>query len=178
MQAQTKRKRGRPTLWSDEVAAQILRRLAFGESLRSICRDDGMPNEDTVLDWSEDPRKPEFCRQYARARQRGYEWMADDLLVISDKDFTGPDGLTDNAAVQAARLQCDNRKWLLSKLLPKQYGDKVTAEIQGDPNAPLVTRIELVPVAPLARTRIDNSIAIEHDDGYDGGSDPSGRNKP
>jgi len=36
-------------------------------------------------------------------------------------------------------------------MLPRKYGDRLTAEIAGDPNAPLVTRIELVPVDPVPR---------------------------
>ena len=60
-------------------------------------------------------------------------------------------GEPNNALVQQARLACDNRKWLLSKLLPHQYGDKVTQEIVGDADRPLVTRIELVPVEPVVR---------------------------
>jgi hypothetical protein len=45
----------------------------------------------------------------------------------------------------------DNRKWILARMLPKQYGDKVTQELVGDGDRPLVTRIELVPVAPRPR---------------------------
>jgi len=58
-------------------------------------------------------------------------------------------------------LRSDNRKWLLAKLLPKRFGDRVTAEVVGDANAPLLTRIELVAVAP---TRvIDHAVS---DDGF------------
>ena len=45
----------------------------------------------------------------------------------------------------------DNRKWLLSKMLPKQFGDKVTQEIVGEDGGALITRIELVPVDPRPR---------------------------
>jgi hypothetical protein len=74
--------------------------------------------------------------------------LADEVIEIGDASFVGPDGFTDNGAVQAARLACENRKWLLSKMLPKQFGDKVTQELVGDADRPLVTRIELVPVDP------------------------------
>ena len=44
------------------------------------------------------------------------------------------------------KLQIDTRKWMLSKMLPKIYGDKL--ELTGDKENPLqtVTRIELVPM--------------------------------
>jgi len=38
------------------------------------------------------------------------------------------------------------RKWILSKMLPRRFGDKI--EISSDPDAPALTRIELVAVYP------------------------------
>ena len=73
--------------------------------------------------------------------------MAEEIIQIGDSDIL-INGLPDNALVQRNRLMCDNRKWLLSKLLPRQFGDKVTQELTGDPDRPLVTMIQLVPVAP------------------------------
>jgi hypothetical protein len=37
------------------------------------------------------------------------------------------------------RLQVDTRKWLLSKALPKIYGDKLTAEVTGKDGGPIET---------------------------------------
>jgi hypothetical protein len=151
-----KAKRGRPTVYTQAIADEICTRLAEGESLRDICSESRMPPESTVREWVDDDRGgdengPGFAARYARARQHGYQRLADELIAISDADYTGPGGLVDNGAIQQARLKSDNRKWLLSKMLPKQFGDKVTQEITGDPNAPLVTRIELVPIVPQAR---------------------------
>ncbi|HHA1412828.1 MULTISPECIES: hypothetical protein [Enterobacter cloacae complex] len=42
---------GRPSDYSEELAESIRLRLAEGESLRSVCRDDGMPCKQTVLRW-------------------------------------------------------------------------------------------------------------------------------
>jgi hypothetical protein len=50
--------------------------------------------------------------------------------------------------VQQARLRVDTRKWILSRMLPRRFGDRVTTEVTADPNAPLLTRIELVAVPP------------------------------
>ena len=41
--------------------------------------------------------------------------------------------------MQRSRLRVDTRKWLLSKALPKIYGDKVTAEISGPDGGPIKT---------------------------------------
>ena len=157
----SKRKRGRPSKYTNAIAAEICTRLAAGESLRSICRDTHMPTDTVVQEWvrgePRDGRHPfedgreDFAVHYARAKEAGLELMAEEILQIADADYTGPDGHADNALVQQARLRVDSRRWLLSKLMPKKYGDKVTQEITGDAGAPLVTRIELVAVYPPAR---------------------------
>ena len=144
---------GRPRLYSQEIAEELLDRLAAGESLESICRDDHMPAPPTVRKWVAQRTEgvdgaPAFSAEYARAREFGYDAMAERLLEFGLTDYIGPDGYVDNGEIQRLRLLSDNRRWLLSKLMPRKYGDKVTQEITGDPDAPLVTRIELVPVAP------------------------------
>jgi len=67
--------------------------------------------------------------------------MADELVEPADADCIGPDGRPDNALVQQHRLQVDTWKWLLSKTLPKWFGDRVTTEIAGSAAAPLITRM-------------------------------------
>lgn len=162
---------GSQPVYSEEIAEEILDRLASGEALFGICQDAHMPSEKAVRLWAIERTEPgedgapAFAPRYARARAVGFEALAEEVLRISDEPCIGPDGWVDNGAVQRQRLMADSRKWFLSKLLPKQFGDKVTQEITGDPNAPLVTRIELVPVDPVIRApraRIDNS--IEHDE--------------
>ena len=137
-------------VYTDELAEEILDRLATGESLLSICRDPHMPDEKAVRKWVKE-RPNTFGPDYARAREFGFDSIAEQVLEIGGGDFTGPDGYVDNGAIQQARLLSDNHKWFLSKLAPKKYGDKVTQELVGNPDAPIVTRIELVPVAPITR---------------------------
>jgi len=106
-------KKGRPSLFTQALADRICERLAAGETLRGICRDDDMPAAPTVLSWTQEEA---FSEQYARAREKGYAQLADELLELAD-DKT--------ADANRSRLQVDTRKWLLSKALPKIYGDKV-----------------------------------------------------
>jgi hypothetical protein len=65
-------------------------------------------------------------------------------MELSDKDVEiSPDGKKDWAAIQKHKLQVDTRKWLLSKLAPKKYGDKL--EVSGDAANPIaIQRIERV----------------------------------
>lgn len=92
-----------------------------------------MPNERTVRSWAKDEDHP-FAPQYAKARQEGYERMAEELLEIADDGsndtYTDEDGNehTHYDVIARSRLRVDTRKWLLSKCLPKIYGDKVTQQ--------------------------------------------------
>jgi hypothetical protein len=74
----------RPSIYTKALGKKICIRLSSGESLRSICRDDGMPKADTVYSWLLDPEKKLFSEQYARARASQAELMFDELLEISD----------------------------------------------------------------------------------------------
>jgi hypothetical protein len=142
------------SVYSEALAQEICDRLAEGESLNEICRSPGMPTDQTVLNWVDEDRDG-IARRYARARSRGFEKLANEVLLISDAPCEGPNGYADNALVQKQRLQVDSRKWLLSKMLPKIYGDKI--ELSGDASAPLIQRIELVAVRP-------KQVTIDHDD--------------
>lgn len=124
-------KRGRPTIYTPEIADEICKRLSFGESLRAICRDEGMPNEATVRMWALDDKEG-FYTQYARARELQAMRWAEEVLEISDEPppITG-EGKIDGAGVQHQRLRVDSRKWLLSKVLPKVYGDKIDVTSNG-----------------------------------------------
>lgn len=124
-------------LYTPEIAEEILERLSDGESLASICALEGMPSRGAVHHWVLTDHEG-FASRYACAREAGLMTLADDILVISDdgsndtyKDDEG-NQRTDQDVVQRSRLRVDSRKWLLSKLLPKQYGDKVALEHSGD----------------------------------------------
>ena len=86
-----------------------------------------LPSEKTVRTWAMDPEHP-FSTQYARAREVGYMKMADDLLDIAD------DASDD---YQRSRLRVDARKWLLSKALPKIFGDKLQSKVSGKDGVPI-----------------------------------------
>ena len=77
--------------------------------------------------------------------------MAAETLAIADEPVGSTDsGATDSGAVQKQRLQVDTRKWLLSKLAPKRYGDKIT--LAGDEENPLkVETIKRVMIDDNAR---------------------------
>lgn len=70
--------------------------------------------------------------------------LADEIIEIADEELipTG-DGKIDSAMVQKQKLRMEGRKWSLSKMAPKKYGDKL--ELSGDEQAPVsIERIERV----------------------------------
>jgi len=90
--------------------------MSHGESLRSICRDDHMPAEGTVRLWAVQDREG-FSTQYARACEAKMEYWADEIVDISDSS---------NTDTARDKLRVDTRKWLMSKLAARRFGDKVT----------------------------------------------------
>jgi hypothetical protein len=63
-------------------------------------------------------------------------------LAIADMPVGSTEhGATDSGAVQKQRLQVDTRKWLLSKIAPRKYGDKVT--LAGDEDNPMKADISV-----------------------------------
>lgn len=142
--AEAKRKRGRPVRHTKAVADHICARLASGETLRAICRDEDMPPESTVRQWYVDDRNG-FAAQYARARDIGLDSMADEIIGISDdgsNDYVPTDEgpSLDRDHVTRSKLRVDSRKWYLSKLAPKRYGDKMAHELTGADGGPIEQR--------------------------------------
>lgn len=136
--------KGRPSTYTPEVAALICERLAAGESLRAICRTAGMPPESTVRGWVLDNVQG-FAAQYARARDLGLDTLADECLAIADTPKVGvrreesEDGTKEvrEDMLGHRKLQVDTRKWYLSKLAPKKYGDKTSMELTGADGGPV-----------------------------------------
>ena len=111
---------GRPSSYNEAVADEICQRIAEGEGLRAICRDERMPGRRTVLDWLDDDRKGAFRTKYARAREAQADFWDEEMH--NEAQAAGPD------TVHVARLRIDTMKWRASKLAPKKYGDRIEVE--------------------------------------------------
>lgn len=145
---------GRPSSYTAELATEICNRMSEGESLRAICRDEGMPSRSMVFRWLD--AQPAFRDQYTRAREDLLEHWAEEILEISDdgrRDYIGgqvTEGVTavvvDHDHISRSRLRVDSRKWLLSKLAPKKYGDRTTTELTGPNGGPIETKQTVIDV--------------------------------
>ena len=130
-----------PKAEKQQKITKVLSGMRNGLSLRQSSENANVKAQ-TFLDWVD--KDQELSGQYARARSDMIDKIADDILKIADEELipTG-EGKVDSAMVQKQRLRVDTRKWLLSKLAPKKYGDKL--ELSGDEQAPVsIQRIERV----------------------------------
>lgn len=137
------KKNGRPTVFSEELVDAICLRIASGESLRNICKDDKFPAMSTVLLWVSDGKHLNFSEQYNQACSVRAEVLFEESLEIADdtsKDYVtkeNSDGseyeVINTEHIQRSRLRVDTRKWYLSKVLPKKFGDKLDMTSGGEP---------------------------------------------
>lgn len=146
------------TINQEKAIAHILDEITKGNSLRSILpqtkRNQSLPALKTFLDWV--AKDEELSKQYARACDIRALQLFEEIIEIADgatgakaKVEYDEDGkktyeTSEADTVQKSRLQIDARKWVLSKMNPKKYGDKV--ELTGDKENPLaftVTGMEI-----------------------------------
>ncbi|WCS27251.1 terminase small subunit protein [Methylobacterium sp. NMS14P] len=132
---------GRPSDYGPEIAGEICDRLASGQTLREICRDEMMPKHTTIYRWMRE--HDEFRSQYAQAREAQADTWADEIVEIADdgtndwmerrgKDGEALDPVADHEHISRSKLRVEARKWLMGKAAPKKYGDKVDVNLGGE----------------------------------------------
>jgi len=130
------------TRYTSEYAEEVCRRMAEGASLREVCRDNGMP-ESSVRQWIRDDRDG-FAARYQTARALQVESWSDQIIEIANREDLDP---------QDKRLRCDNLRWLMSKLLPKRYGDRLL--VAGDAENPLQVLHQQVSLVDLTDVQLE-----------------------
>jgi hypothetical protein len=132
---------GRPTTFDREVFDQICGRMAEGETLRAICREEGMPGPSTVRSWAVLDIAPGVAAQYARARDAQMESWGDETVEIADtpveavKTTEKADGTVERVigdAVERAKLRIDTRKWIMARIARKTFGDRPVVDDGGE----------------------------------------------
>src|SRR5258707_8272072 len=125
--------------YNERHAEQILEDQRRGLNVTKLCaerklHDPTFPSWRQVFDWL--AHNDAFAQAYARAKVVGCEAVCSELfdiaddnsedsrLVISEK--TGElVKATDHEHINRSRLRVDTRKWYLSKIVPKSYGDRL-----------------------------------------------------
>jgi hypothetical protein len=142
--APQKPKIGRPSKYTPELAKEICERLANGEPLRQICRDDHMPSWVAIYDWMvRDDGLGEkgagLSLSIARAREMGQDAIAEEIFREVSQEperiLSEGGGKIDPGYVQLIKARAEIKLKLLAKWNPKRYGDRV--ELAGDKDSPL-----------------------------------------
>src|SRR5258708_7569966 len=109
---------GRPTDYTPELAEQICDITATTiKSVADICKANaGLPDECTVFRWMR--RYPQFRQDYLEAKE------LQGLLYSDAVMHTIWNCLEVNESIAKANLILRGAQWHLSKLAPKQFGDK------------------------------------------------------
>ena len=126
----------------------ILVRVENGEAIRTILKDENLPSSKTFYEWLEaDELK---VKRYARATSLRARDIFEQMIEIADDDSndmlsTERGEMGNMVKVQRDKLRIDTRKWALSKLEPKKYGDSV--KLTGDADNPIQSKltIEILP---------------------------------
>ena len=143
----------------EKIFSLICDELEKGYSLRSILRREDMPSSRTFFKWIDEDK--EKVKQYERSLELRSEMLFDEIIEIADKqsedvgeDENGNKVINHNI-VQRNRLQIDARKWALSKMFPKKFGDKTIHS--GDADNPIQTTFSILNIDPLSDESNDSA---------------------
>lgn len=127
---------GRPSIYSEALAERICDLVATqSKGIRRICdENDDLPDPDTIYRWLRS--RPTFYELYTRAKEAQLQRVEDEMIEIADdgsNDWmeTKHGKMLDKEAVQRSHIRIETRKWLMSKLMPKKYGDRQQLEVSG-----------------------------------------------
>lgn len=126
-------KKGRPSVYSDQLANHIAERLSKGEPLTAICSEEHMPTIRSIQLWM--GQKPDFFALITRAREAGAEWLVGDMhermmrLVNIEKGKALPE----KVEIDAMRLYASHIQWMTSRWNPRRYSERVLAELAKQP---------------------------------------------
>ncbi|AAR97692.1 terminase small subunit [Bordetella phage BPP-1] len=161
--------------YTEAIATEICDRIADGEPLRQICRDEHMPAWRTVYHWIE--ARPEFAERMERARRAGFDAIAEEALEIANTPQTGEETEESDDGYKVKRgdmlghrkLQVETRLKLLAKWHPTKYGDKTSMELTGANGGPVQINdteraARIAAIVAAAQQRAQRAAAGEDDD--------------
>lgn len=141
---------GRPEVYSEELADRICAAVAQANcGLRKLLADEpDFPSLPTVQSWM--TKHAYFFNAYTHAKGDQLRAMAEDIVdIAADEDID----------VNARRLMVDTRKWLLAKLIPRTFGDKLDVTSGGEalavPSHQVDARIQSIIMQAQRRKLVD-----------------------
>ena len=133
----------------DNIFEYVCQEIEKGRALRNVLKDENMPSTSTFYQWLDNDEVK--AKQYARATEVRADIIFDDILAIADENTNdtsiNENGIevVNNDVIQRSRLRIDARKWVLSKLNPKKFGDKTDVTSGGEKiqNMPTSIQVEI-----------------------------------
>lgn len=132
----------------EAIFLEVIERIAKGEAVRNILKEKSMPDWSTFDRWLDKDEHKSI--HYARAMRKRADNIFEDIIEICDStendiiiDSDGKE-ITNHNVIQRDRLRVDTRKWYLSKLEPKKYGDKSALEVSGKDGKDLNFSVEII----------------------------------
>lgn len=139
----------------DRIFNEICTLIENGMAVRNALKQDGMPDSKTFYDWMDKDNSK--LQQYARACELRADMMAEDMLEIADDGTNDYMTITkgdteynveDREVTSRSKLRVEARKWLLSKMNPKKYGDKTDITTNGNEITNVPSQIIVVSSVP------------------------------
>lgn len=135
----------RPEYWTEEKKEKAIEIILKKISEEKLSLRKALENRDvktlpapvTFIQWLSE--SDELAKQYAYACEERAEGIFDEMFDIAD-DSSNDVEVTDNGIVvkheeiQRSRLRVDIRKWALSKMNPKKFGDQSKLTLEGGIN--------------------------------------------
>lgn len=128
-------KQGRPRYeWTEAAEEEILAGIVAGKSIRQVVMEGSpdLPSVDTI--YRRLSTDTGFSERYTHAREMQQDTYAEEIVAIAD----GVHPMFVGKEADEKRLAIEARKWIMGKLRPKKYNDKLVAEITGANGAPLI----------------------------------------
>lgn len=167
--------KGRKTIYTPELADRICELIStHPKGLETLCKMyPDLPSPSIIRKWLREPEKKEFLHQYEVSLSMRADLIFDELIEITDnpeygKTTTTRAGVievTESDMIQHRRLKVDVRKWILSKLMPKKYGDSSQLEITAGKDE--------LPPPPTIIVQIDKSVVDRVEREYNSSTEES-----
>jgi len=117
----------------ERIIKEVCGKVSKKGALRIILQEKGYPTYVTFYKWLDE--KEERIKQYTRACDSREDLIFLECLEIADKqdsdisvDEKGKE-YTNHNVINRSRLMIDTRKWMLGKMNPTKYGDRIQKDV-------------------------------------------------
>jgi len=128
----------------EKIFKEIISDIESGLSLRKSLNKKGRPSNEVFYKWIDS--NEDKVKLYARACESRADSIFEEILEISNHTEEDHTPFTGSNVIQRDKLKIDARKWMLSKMNPKKYGDKIDHTTDGEKiTGTAAINIEIIP---------------------------------